>query len=86
MKVNADKCLLLVSSGESCKTEVEDFSVKNNTEEKLLGVNFDYNLSFENHVTSLRTKTSQKLHALAKTLHDMALDKSRNLMKAFITS
>ena len=58
MKANVDKCHLLVSSNESCTAKIEDFSIKNSTEEKLLGVNFDTNLSFENHVTSLYKKAS----------------------------
>ena len=53
MKANADKCHLLMTSDESCTTRIEDFSIKNSTEEKLLGVKLDSNLSTENHVTSL---------------------------------
>ena len=83
MKANADKCHLLVSSNTA---KIEDFSIKNRTEEKLLGVKFDSNLSFENHVTSLCKKVSQKLHALARISHYMDLNKRRNLMKGFITS
>ena len=86
MKANADKCHLLVSSNESCTAKIEDFSIKNSTEEKLLGVKFDSNLSFENHVTSLCKKASQKLHALARISHYIDLNKRRNLMKGFITS
>ena len=86
MKANADKCHLLVSSNESCTVKIEDFSIKNSTEEKLLGEKFDSNLSFKNHVTSLCKKASQKLHALARISHYMDLNKCRNLMKAFITS
>ena len=37
MKANADKCNLLVSSNESCTAKIEDFSIKNSTEEKLFG-------------------------------------------------
>ena len=85
MKANADKCHLLVGYDESCTAKIEDFSIKNSTEEKLLGVKFDSNLSFESHVTSLCKKASQKLHALARISHYMGLNKSRNLMKAFIT-
>ena len=73
MKANADKCHLLVSSDESCTAKIEDFSIKNRTEEKLLGVKFDSNLSFENHVTSLCKKASQKLHALERISHYMDL-------------
>ena len=77
MKANADKCHLLVSSDESCTAKIEDFSIKNSTEEKLLGVKFDSNLSFEGHVTSLCKKASQKLHALARISHYMDLNKRR---------
>ena len=86
MKGNADKCHLLVSSDESCTVKIEDFSIKNSTEEKLLGVKFDFNLSFESHVTSFCKKASQKLQALARISHYMDLNKGRTLMKAFIIS
>ena len=48
MKANVDKCNLLVSSDESCAAKIEDISFKNSTEEKLLGVKFNSNLSFKN--------------------------------------
>ena len=86
MKANTDKCHLLVSSDESCAAKIEDFSIKNSIEEKLLGLKFDSNLSFESHITSLCKKASQKLHTLARISHYMDLNKRRNLMKAFITS
>ena len=86
MKANADKCHLLVSSDESCTAKIEDLNIKNSTEEKLLVVKFDSNLSFESHVTSLCKKARQKLHALARISHYMDLNKRRNLMKDFITS
>ena len=66
MKANADKCHPFVSSDESCTAKIEDVSIKKSTEEKLLGVKFDSNLSFENLVTSLCKKASQKLHAPAR--------------------
>ena len=86
MKANADKCHLLVSSGEVCTAKIEDLTIENSTKEKLLGVKFDSNLSFEGHVTSLCKKASQKLHALGRISHYMDLNKRRSLIKAFITS
>ena len=80
------RCHFLVSSGESFTAKIEDFSIKNITEEKLLEVKFDWNISFENHVTSLCKKGNQKLHAFVKISHYMVLDKRRNVMKTFITS
>ena len=75
-----------MNSDESCTAKTEGFIITNSTGEKLLGVKFDSNLSFENHVTHLCKKTSQKLHALARISHYMDLNKRRSLMKAFITS
>ena len=49
-------------------------------------LNFDSNLSFESHITSLCKKASQKLHALARISHYIDLNKRRSPMKAFITS
>ena len=43
-------------------------------------------LSFENHVSSLCKKASQKLHALARVVNFMDLAERKSLMKAFITS
>ena len=86
MKVNVDKCHLLVSSDESCTAKTEHFSIKNSTEQKLLGVKFDSNLYFESHMTSLCKTASQKLHALVRISYYMDLNKRRNLMKTFITS
>ena len=76
----------LVSSDESCTAKIEDFCIKNSTEEKLLGVKFDSNLSFEGHITSLCKKASWKLHTLTRISHYMDLNKRRNLMKSFIAS
>ena len=59
MKANADKCHLLVSSDESFTAKIGGVSIKNSTEKKkLLGVQPDFNLSSENHITSLRKKTN----------------------------
>ena len=66
--------------------KIEDFTIKNSTEEKLSEIKCYSNFSFESHVTSLCKTTSQKLHALAKISHYMDLNKRRNLMKVFITS
>ena len=84
IKDNSDKCHLLVISDKSCTAKIEGFSINNSTEEKLLGVKFDSNLSFENNVTSLCKKTSQSSNAHARISHSMDLNKRRNLMKAFI--
>ena len=71
LKAKADICHLLVSSDESCTAKIKDFS----SEENLLGLRFDSDLSFENQFTYLCRKTSQKLLALARISHYMDLNK-----------
>ena len=78
MKANADKCHLLVTRDTDVTAKIGEFDVKNGREEKLLGVKIDKKLSFENHVSSLCKKASQKLHALARVINfvDVAKRKS----------
>ena len=68
MKANADKCHLLVSSDESCTAKIEDFSIKNSTREKLLGVNFESNLFFKSHVTSHCKKSNSEITSSCKNI------------------
>ena len=75
MKANADKCHLLVTRDTDVTAKIGEFDVKNSREEKLLGVKIDSKLSFENHVSSLCKKASQKLHALARVVNFMDLAK-----------
>ena len=66
--------------------KIGKFVISNSNEEKLLGIKIDTKLSFENHVSSLCKKASQKLHALARIVNYMDLSKRKSLMKAFVTS
>ena len=86
MKANASNCHLLVARDTDVTTKIGEFDVKNSKEEKLLGVKIDSKFSFENHISSLYEKASQKLHALARVVNCMDLAKRASLMKAFITS
>ena len=86
MKANADKCHLLVTRDTYVTTKIGEFDVKNSRKEKLLGVKIDSKLSFENHISSLCEKASQKLHALARFVNCIDLAKRTSLMKAFIIS
>ena len=82
MKANAKKCHLLVTTNSAVSANIEEFVINNSNEEKLLGIKIDTKLSFENHVSSLCKKASQKLHALARIVNYMDLSKRKFLMKA----
>ena len=53
---------------------------------KLLGVIIDDKLTFNEHVSKLCKKASNKLHALARISKYMTKDKLRTIMNAFFTS
>ena len=59
LKINADKCDLLISSSEA----MSEYDIKNSECEKLLGVKFDNKLTFEEHITDVCRKTSRKIYA-----------------------
>ena len=64
MKINADKCNLLVSTNNTVKIKMENFDITNSESGKLLGVKFYHKLSFNDHISELRKKASRKIHAL----------------------
>ena len=51
--------------------------------EKTLGVKFDYNLKFTNHIDKTCKKASKKLAALARIAPYMSIPKRRTLINAF---
>ena len=71
-QLNADKCHLLISRhSKDILINVEDEIIECSSSVKLLGVTID---------------NSQKIHALARILNFMSLDKLRTIMSAFIES
>ena len=87
MKPNADKCHLLVTNlKDITSVKLGNEEITNDQSVELLGVKIDKNLNFSEHVTRLRKKGSQKLHALARISKHLSKDKLKTLMKTFITS
>ena len=65
---------------------IEEFVIKKSNAEKLLGINMDTKLSFQNHISSLCKKASQKVHAFARIIIYIDLSKRKFLTKTFVTS
>ena len=86
MKVNPDKCHLLLATNVPASVNINSYNIKNSSEEKLLGTKIDNKLSFESHVSSICKKASQKLHTLTRIANYMDLSKRRTLMKTFVIS
>ena len=81
MKVNAEKCHLLLSLNNDLNANIGETIIKCSNDEKLLGVTIDNNLSFVKHINNMCDKASQKLNPLARISYYMNLNKRKLIMK-----
>ena len=82
-----DKFHLILSEFDCTKSIfVGPYEIKNSNCEKLLGITIDNQLSFNDHVSYLCKKASQKLHALCRISKYMKTDQLRITMNAFVNS
>ena len=88
MKPNEDKChLFVVNPVEELSVKLGNETIVNSISVNLLGIKIVNNfLNFNEHVTKLSKKGSQKLHALARVSKYFSKEKMRVIMKTFITS
>ena len=88
MKLNEDKCHLIVFGDKSNDVSVNigRITIKESTEEKLLGVILDKKLCFKQQIKSMCKKAGQKLHALSRISYFLDTDQLKRIMKTFILS
>ena len=86
MKANSDKSQLLLSTSTSSTANINGDIKKNFESEKLLRVTIDYKLNFEEHLSKVCDKASQKLNALARISSYMNINQRKRIMRAFISS
>ena len=88
MKLNEDKCHLMVFGDKSndVSVNVGRITIKESTEEKLLGVILDKKLCFKQQIKSMCKKAGQKLHALSRISYFLDTDQLKRIMKTFILS
>ena len=86
MKANSDKCHLLIINSQDNTIKIGNENIIGSSSVKLLGITIDNKLNFNEHITKIYKKASQKLHALARIAKYMDSQKLRIIMKAFIES
>ena len=77
---------MLINTDKNVALKIKNETITSISNEKLLGILFNNKFDFDEHVTSLCRKTSQKLNALARVAQYMNLAKRRLIMNAFIYS
>ena len=85
-KANPKKSHFLLTSNEQVNLNLDDLIIKTSKSKKFLGINIDNFLTFNEHVSKLRKKASQKLHAIARISSYLNKNKLRLIMNAFFSS
>ena len=88
MKLNTDKCYLLISGNinEHMWAKLGEDIVWESNNVELLGVTIDSNLGFDKHVSNICLKANGKLSALTRVAKFVPFKKRPILFKAFIES
>ena len=86
MKLNTNKCRLILNSQEPNTLKIGDLHISNSLSEKILGITFDCKFKFNKHIEDICQKASQNLNALASLAPYMGTTKKRILMNAFFKS
>ena len=86
IKANHDKCHLRVSGKTNVTMNAGGFKMKNSECKKLLGINVDCGLKFENYLDGVMKKSSNKINALFRVTQFLSLSKKKMLMNSFFQS
>ena len=88
MKLNTDKCHLIVSGykHEHIWTKIGKDKIWESSDVKLLGVTIDNELKFDKHVSKICSKASRKLSVLARMSRLLSFEKRRVIFKSFVES
>ena len=86
LMANANKSHLLLSGCEKRVINIAGSDIQSSMSEKLLGITIDNKLQFDEHVTVICNKVSQKLYALSRVSQYMQPKQRVIIMKAFIIS
>ena len=86
MKINTSKSHLLMAGNKQAIAKIDEYYIESESQQELLGVIIDSNLTFETHINNICKKASQKLNALARVSSYMNTHKRIILMKTFIIS
>ena len=82
MKANPGKKHVLLSSNTQLVAPFDILEITSSLSQKLLGIIFDAELKFEEHISKICNIVNKKLNALHLNVNHMDLDKLKILLKA----
>ena len=86
MKANPGKSHVLLSSNIQRVVPFDYVQITSILSEKLLGITFDLELKFEEHISKVCNVVNKKLNALHSITNHISLDTQKMILKAFIES
>ena len=87
LKANPNKFHLMLSeNNDQYSVNIDTLQVTNSKNNKLLGIKIDNKMTFNDHVSDICTKASQKLHALTRISNYMTFNQRKTIMTSFILS
>ena len=88
MILNPDKCYFLTLGFQDAQPNFSynNITIKNVSEEKILGITIDNKLTFKSHLKNICKKANQKLNALARITKFTSPFQRKTLLNSFIKS
>ena len=83
---NSSKSHFLIIPYETTSIQIPNSCIKASSSEEPLGIKIDNNLTFHDHIISLRSRANKKLSALSRVSKYMGINKRCILMKYYIFS
>ena len=80
---SSEKSHLLLSSETPRKAYIGETFVESSLTEKLLGIQSDSDLNFDEHISSICNKVAKKINVLSRLVNYMSLGNRRMVTKAF---
>ena len=81
MKGNEDKCHVILISQDNVRVNISTAQIENSKCQKLLGINIELKLTFEDHINRIGKKANAKLNALSRISYYMDPLKRQLLVK-----
>ena len=86
MKANHGKCHILLRKKDPDNIFIAGTHIANSSYEKLLKITIESDLKFNENVSEIYNKVSQKVNALSRISNYMSLPKGRIVMKTLVES